>query len=74
MDTIHRLLNAVSGAAQAAEVDKLKGEVMRTRFPEMQRVATDRAKWQATEGTPTKGLKPWRLVAIDEAEVLRFPK
>ncbi len=60
LDTIHRLLNAVSAATQAAEVDKLKGEVMRTRFAEMQRVATDRAKRQATEGTPMDGLKPWR--------------
>ena len=69
LDTIQRLLTAISSADQAAEVDKLKGEVMRTRFAEMQRVATDRAKRQATEGTPMEGLKPWRDVITPHPDV-----
>src|ERR1044072_2715664 len=50
LDTIQRLLNAVSAGEQAAEVEKLKGELMRTRFSEIQRTASDRAKRSATEG------------------------
>lgn len=69
LDTIQRLLSAISAAEQATEVDKLKGEVMRTRFAEMQRVATDRAKRQATEGTPMDGMKPWREVMTPHPDV-----
>src|SRR5690606_11509855 len=69
LDTTHRLLSAISAASEAAEVDKLKGEVMRTRFAEMQRVAADRAKRQATEGTPMDGLKPWRDVITPHPDV-----
>lgn len=69
LDTTHRLLSAISAASEAAEVDKLKGEVMRTRFAEMQRVAADRAKRQATEGTPMEGLKPWRDVITPHPDV-----
>lgn len=69
LDTVHRLLIAISAVAEAAEVDKLKGEVMRTRFAEMQRVASDRAKRQATEGTPMDGLKPWREVITPHPDV-----
>ena len=69
LDTIQRLLQAISAAEQAGEVEKLKGEVMRTRFTEMQRVATDRAKRQATEGTPMEGLKPWREVITPHPDV-----
>jgi hypothetical protein len=69
LDTIQRLLNAVSGAEQAAEVDKLKGELMRTRFSEIQRTASDRAKRSATEGTPLEGLPPWRDVIAPHPDV-----
>lgn len=69
LDTVHRLLIAISAASEASEVDKLKGEVMRTRFAEMQRLATDRAKRQATEGTPMEGLKPWRDLITPHPDV-----
>ena len=69
LDTIQRLLNAVSAATQSLELDKLKGEVMRTRFAEMQRTVSDRAKRQATEGTPMEGLKPWREVITPHPDV-----
>jgi hypothetical protein len=42
---------------------------MRTRFTEMQRTATDRAKRQATEGTPMEGLKPWREIITPHPDV-----
>ncbi len=69
LDTIGRLLKAVSAADQSAEVEKLQGELMRTRFAEMQRTATDRAKRQSTEGTPMEGLRPWRDVIIPHPDV-----
>jgi hypothetical protein len=69
LDTIQRLLSAVSAAEQGAEVEKLKGELMRTRFSEIQRTASGRAKRSATEGTPLEGLPPWRDVITPHPDV-----
>ncbi len=69
LDTVARLLKAVSAHNAASEVEKLHGDVMRTRFAEMQRVATTRAQRQATEGTPETGLRPWREIIIPHPDV-----
>jgi uncharacterized protein len=69
LDTIKRLLSAIGAADQVNDVDKLHGEVMRTRITEMQRVATDRARRQATEGTPLQGLKAWRDIITPHRDV-----
>ena len=69
LDTIKRLLSAIGAGGQVNEVEKLHGEVMRTRITEMQRVASDRARRQATEGTPLQGLKPWRDIITPHQDV-----
>lgn len=69
LDTTERLLISIAALAQAGEVAKIKGEVMRTRFAEMQRTATERAKRQPTEGTPRAGLRPWRDVVAPHPDV-----
>ena len=69
LDTIKRLLGAIGAGAQVGEVDKVHGEVMRARFAEMQRTATDRARRQPTEGTPEEGLRPWRDIITPHPDV-----
>lgn len=69
LDTITRLLTTVAAAEAVREVEKLHGEVMRTRFSEMQRTASDRAKRQATAGTPREGLRPWRDIIHPHPDV-----
>ena len=69
LDTITRLLTDISATNATREVEKLHGEVMRTRFAEMQRTASDRAKRQATAGTPREGLRPWREIIHPHPDV-----
>ena len=69
LDTIHRLLTSVSAADEAAAVDKLKGEVMRTRFQEMARRETKKADRLAVSGQPLSGLTPWREVVTPHPDV-----
>lgn len=69
LDTIHRLLLCIGAQKEAAAVDELAQETMRTRFAEMQRVALGRAKRQPTEGTPSADLRPWREVIIPHKDV-----
>ncbi|MDB4650128.1 DUF499 domain-containing protein [Pirellulaceae bacterium] len=69
LDTIHRLLQAVGAGDQAADVDKIKSVVMRTRFKELSNQATKRAGKEALAGQPTGGLKPWRDVVMPHPDV-----
>jgi len=69
LDTVHRLLLSIGAQKEAQTVDELAQETMRTRFAEMQRVATDRAKRKPTEGTPSAGLRPWRDVMVPHKDV-----
>ncbi|GHC11961.1 DUF499 domain-containing protein [Cerasicoccus arenae] len=69
LDTVIRLLNAINDAESVREVEKMHGEVMRNRFSEMQRTASDRAKRQATAGTPREGLRPWREIIHPHPDV-----
>jgi predicted AAA+ superfamily ATPase len=68
LDSAQRLLNAVSAAAQAAEIDKMRQEVLRTMFAEQARQQTRRQSIQV-EGTPQTGLKPWREVVTPHPDV-----
>lgn len=69
LDTMHRLLSSVGAGDQAAEVDRFKSEVMRTRFKELARQETDRASKEALSGQPTGGLKPWREIVTPHPDV-----
>src|SRR5713101_3894114 len=68
LDSIHRLLSAVS-APEAAEVDRQKQELLRIRFEEQARSAGKQAAVAAVQGQPTGGLKPWREIVTPQADV-----
>ena len=67
LDTAHRLLTAVS-APQAADVEKLKMELLRVRFDEQAR--GERRKQASLSIGDTAGtLKPWREVVTPHPDV-----
>jgi predicted AAA+ superfamily ATPase len=68
MDSANRLLTAVS-APQAAEVDKLKMELLRLRFDEQVRSEKRKTTGTAIESTVTGQLKPWREVVTPHHDV-----
>ncbi len=69
LDSIERLLNAVSAADAAAQVGQMRMDVMRTMFDEQRRSEMRKKAFQATEGKPQGGLKPWREVATPHPDV-----
>ena len=69
LDTIHRVLTAVAAGEQAAEVDRLKQELLRTRFAEEARRVRRRQTTTGTEGTPDARLKPWREIVTPHPDV-----
>lgn len=68
LDSIARLLTAVS-ANEAAEVEKLKVELLRVRFDEQVRTEKRKAASVAIEGESVAGLKPWREVVTPHKDV-----
>ncbi len=68
LDTAQRLLEAIS-AEEAAEVDRLKQEVLAERYQQQARRGGDQAQLIATEGQPKEGLRPWRDVITPHADV-----
>jgi uncharacterized protein len=68
LDTGERLLNAVSAGAQAAELGRMRQEVMRTMYAEQARGQTRRQTLQL-EATPQAGLKPWREVTTPHPDL-----
>ena len=69
LDTTHLLLDAVNSPEEAAEVDKMRQDLLRTRFAEEARAVRRRAATTATEGHPAAGLKPWREVVTPHPDV-----
>jgi predicted AAA+ superfamily ATPase len=69
LDTAHRLLLDVSAAEQAVEVDRMKQELLRTRFSEQTRQRERKAAVAPIEGQPTGGLKPWREIVTPHKDV-----
>ena len=68
LDSTARLLAAVS-APQAAEVDKLKMELLRVRFDEQARGEKRKTAGTAVESEVTGVLKPWREVVNPHKDV-----
>jgi predicted AAA+ superfamily ATPase len=68
LDSAQRLLSAISAGDQAAEIEKMRQEVLRTMFAEQARQQTRRQSIQV-EGTPQTGLKPWREVVTPHPDV-----
>ena len=69
LDTIHRLLTAVSAAEQATEVDRMRQDLLRVRFDEQARHTQRRAAVAAIEGSPAGGLTPWREIITPHPDV-----
>lgn len=67
LDSIGRLLTAVSAHGQAKEVDKIKVELQRTVFAEQARQQTRNVPLM--EGKPASGLKSWRDVVMPHKDV-----
>ena len=65
LDTTGRLLTSIS-AAQSAEIEKLRLELLRTRFDQQMR--SERRKITSAVGKASS-LKPWRLVATPHKDV-----
>jgi predicted AAA+ superfamily ATPase len=69
LDSIARLLNAVSATEQSDIVEKQRNELMRHRYEEQARREVRRAAVASMEGTPTVGLKPWRELVMPHQDV-----
>jgi predicted AAA+ superfamily ATPase len=69
LDSVERLLQAISAAEQAAEVGRLKHDLQRRRYSEEARRVTRRQTAQPLEGMPSGHLKPWRHVVAPHPDV-----
>jgi predicted AAA+ superfamily ATPase len=69
LDSMERLLNAVSAADAAGEVGQMRMDVMRSVFDEQRRTESRKKSFQPTEGKPQGGLKPWREVVTPHPDV-----
>src|SRR5690349_19763384 len=58
LDTAQLLLNACNAGVHASEIEKMRQELLRTRFAEEERRVRKRQARAATEGEPVAGLKP----------------
>jgi len=69
LDSMQRLLTAVSAMQQAGEVERQKQELLRIRFDEQVRNETRKVAVAPIEGRPTMGLRPWREVVTPQLDV-----
>ncbi len=69
LDSVQRLLTAVSAAQQAGEVERQKQELLRQRFEEQARNETRKVATAPIEGKPGTGLRPWREVVTPQPDV-----
>lgn len=69
LDSIRRLLLAVSAADEALEVDRMRQELRRVQFAEQARQTQRKAAVAPVEGQPAGGLKPWREVVTPHPDV-----
>ncbi len=69
LDSMERLLHAVSAGEQAGEIGQMRMDLMRVVFDEQRRSTMRKASSQPTEGKPQGGLKPWREVVTPHPDV-----
>jgi hypothetical protein len=69
LDSIGRMLSAVSASSESAEVEQLRMDLLRTFFEEQRRTEMRKISFQPTEGKPQGGLKPWREVVTPHPDV-----
>src|SRR5438067_10040008 len=68
LDSIQRLLAAVSAAQQASEVERQKQELLRIRFEDQARNETRKVATGPLEGKPTGSLLPWREIVMPQPD------
>lgn len=68
LDNVRRLLEAVS-VPEAAEITRMRQDLMRTLFTEQARTERRRSTATSIEGQPTGGLKPWRELMTPHPDV-----
>src|SRR5437870_431397 len=69
LDSIQRLLTAVSAAQEASEVERQRQELLRVRFEEQARNETRKIAVAPIEGRPVAGLRPWREIVTPHPDV-----
>lgn len=69
LDTMRRLLLAVSAADAAVDVDKMRQDLLRIRFSEQARQTQRKTAVAPIEGQPEGGLKPWRELVTPHPDV-----
>jgi hypothetical protein len=69
LDTMRRLLLAISAPEAAVELDKMRQELRRVQFSEQARQTQRKAAVAPVEGQPTGGLKPWRELVTPHPDV-----
>ncbi len=69
LDSMERLLHAVSAAEQARDVEQMRMDLMRQVFDDQRRQEMRKKSFQPTEGKPQGGLKPWREVVTPHPDV-----
>jgi predicted AAA+ superfamily ATPase len=69
LDSMVRLLSAVSAPDQAEAIDRIRQEVLRQRYEEQVRRETRQIAEAPIEGRPLAGLKPWREIVQPHPDV-----
>jgi len=69
LDSMVRLLNAVSAPEPAEAIDRIRQEVLRQRYEEHVRREMRQITEAPVEGRPQAGLKPWREVVQPHPDV-----
>ncbi len=69
LDSVQRLLSAVSAVTQANEIERQKQELLRIRFDEQVRNETRKVAITPIEGRPSLGLRPWREIMTPQPDV-----
>ncbi|WP_412068592.1 Swt1 family HEPN domain-containing protein [Rubrivirga sp. IMCC43871] len=70
LDTMHRLLDAISAPEEASALDEMRNDVMRQKLEEQARWKQRQAKREAElSGKPQAGLSPWRDVVEPHPDV-----
>lgn len=69
LDSAQRLLQSVTAAEEAAEVDREKQDLLRVRFAEQARRETRKLAVAPIEGQPAATLRPWREIITPHPDV-----
>lgn len=69
LDSMQRLLTAISAAEEAKQVGAMRMDMLRTMFDKARNNEMRKKAYQPTEGAPASGLKAWRDVVTPHPDV-----